>query len=68
MVEYVTIVRPVCIEPGCERPQVAHGICRMHYQRLYKAGLLPKRKKNADLATTQVGEEVRAGDTARTSG
>jgi hypothetical protein len=54
--EYVTIVRPVCNEPGCHRPLFAKGICATHYMRIRRAAL---RKKNADLGTSQVREEAR---------
>jgi hypothetical protein len=38
--------KPICIEPGCPRPQWSRKYCHKHYQRLYRRGeTKPQRKR-----------------------
>lgn len=32
--------KSVCRWPGCERPTIAHGVCKEHYQNLYQNNLI----------------------------
>lgn len=34
-----------CSEDGCDRPVLARSLCRMHYQRVYRAEVGPERKR-----------------------
>lgn len=45
---------PLCVEPGCDRPTTARGLCNQHYKQHRRAGTLPAKRSLADRLWSRV--------------
>jgi len=68
-VKLVTVTLRGCSVRGCQRPHIAHGLCRMHYLRKYQPAWRARRREKKNAAgerTSPAAQEVRAVAAART--